>query len=131
MLVVKIHNELRLLFNKLDSLCRLIGYRIALWRFNFRYCITVAFVKNLCCFSYAVCACGYGVNNCSFRVDTIAVANVDILGCCHFKLCACKVSSCFSVTLVNCYLALVRSRSLVDELRFSRLVSGNSDSFLR
>ena len=39
--------------------------------------------------------------------------------------------SCFSVTLVNCYLALVRSRSLVDELRFSRLVSGNSDSFLR
>ena len=130
MLVIKIYNELSLLFNKLDSLCRLIGYRIALWRFNFRYCITVAFVKNLCCFSYAVCACGYGVNNCSFRVDTIAVANVDILGCCHFKLCALEVSSCFSVTLMNGYLALFRSRSLVYKLRFSRLVSGNSDSFL-
>ena len=131
MLVVKIHNELRLLFNKLDSLCWLIRNRIALWCFNFCHSVAVALVDSLCCFSYAVCACGNGVDNCSFRIDTIAIANVDILGCCHFKLCACKVSSCFSVTLVNCYLALVRSRSLVDELRFSRLVSGNSDSFLR
>ena len=131
MLVVKIHNELRLLFNKLDSLCWLIRNRIAFWRFNFCHCVAVALVDSLCCFSYAVCACGYGVNNCSLWIDTVTIADVDILGCCHFKLCALKVSSCFSVTLVNCYLALVRSRSLVDELRFSRLVSGNSDSFLR
>ena len=131
LLVFKIYNELSLLFNKLDSLCWLIRNRIALWCFNFCHCVAVAFVDSLCCFSYAVCACGYGVDNCSFRIYTIAIANEYILGCCHFKLCACKVSSCFSVTLVNFYLALVRSRSLVDELRFSRLVSGNSDSFLR
>ena len=130
MFIVKINNKLSLLFNKLDSLCRLIGYRIALWCFDFCHCIAVALVESLCCFSYAVCACGNGVDNCSFRIDTIAIANVDILGCCHFKLCALEVSSCFSVTLMNGYLALFRSRSLVYKLRCSRLVSGNSDSFL-
>ena len=131
MLVFKIYNELRLLFNKLDSLCWLIRNRIALWCFYLCNSVAIALVDSLCRFSYAVCACGNGVDNCSLWIYTIAIANEYILGCCHFKLCACKVSSCFSVTLVNCYLALVRSRSLVDELRFSRLVSGNSDSFLR
>ena len=130
MLVVKIYNKLSLLFNKLDSLCWLIRNRIALWCFNFCHCVAVAFVDSLCCFSYAVCACGYSVDNCSLWIYTIAIANEYILGCCHFKLCALEVSSCFSVTLMNGYLALFRSRSLVYKLRCSSLVSGNSDSFL-